>query len=103
MRIVKPTVATLVALALLVASVSVAEAAKQNKADGTVHSDLRNIATVMETFYTDHSRYPHARDVDYNGVRKITFKDSALHLRQGDRLREITLTDDGSAYCLGVS
>ena len=76
--------------------------AQQNKADAAVQSDIRNLATVMETFFTDHSRYPHARDVTYNGRRAVKFLGDTLHLQSGDRLGAIRLTDDAQSYCLHV-
>jgi hypothetical protein len=93
------------ALLLLVmpAAASAARITDTNRADEAVKDDLRSIATQMETFLTDQSRYPSGGDVNYNGKRTLKFLDAyEVRLAFGDRLRTIKLTDDGLSYCLKV-
>jgi type IV pilus assembly protein PilA len=90
-------------LAALVSMLGLVPAqAADNAADLSVKSDMRTIATEMETFLTDNSYYPRARDVAYNGIRQISIGSVELVLGKGNRLGTIRLTADRQLYCIRV-
>jgi hypothetical protein len=95
------TIAVVGVTLALAAPIATHAAAEENAADLSVKSDERSLATLMETYLTDHSTYPQAGDVDYNGTRKVTIG-SSLRLGKGNRLGTIRLTRDGYDYCLRV-
>jgi len=74
------------------------------RADESVRSDLRSIATKMETFLTDSGvSYPTSEDVNYDGRRSLHIGEMHLTLGVGNRLQAIKVTEDGvSAYCLRI-
>ena len=85
----------------LAASITTHAAAEDSVVDLSVKSDDRGLATLMETYLTDHSRYPRPQDVDYDGRRNVTIG-SSIRLGKGNRLGTIRLTRDGYDYCLRV-
>ena len=94
------------AVALLFVAGSTATASAQdagtNGADDSVRSDLKSIATMMETFATDTSHYPTGGDIVYNGKRDLSFGENHHQLAFGDRVGAIKLTENGMSYCLKV-
>jgi len=92
---------TVAVVLALIAPLGAHAAAEESAADLSVKSDDRGLATLMETYLTDHSKYPRADDVDYDGTRNVTIG-SSLRLGKGNRLGTIRLTKNGDNYCLRV-
>jgi hypothetical protein len=74
------------------------------RADQSVRTDLKILATEMETFLTDNGvSYPTAEDVHYDGVRSVQLGELGMTLGAGNRLQAIKVTEDGvSGYCLRI-
>ena len=97
-------IALLICSSLLAASATAQAGDGLSRADESVQSDLRNIATKMETFLTDSGvSYPTAEDIAYDGRRSLHIGDMHMTLGAGNRLQAIKVTEDGfSAYCLRI-
>ena len=94
--------ASLVCLSAL-ASPAASAVEGTNKADDSVRSDLRAVATMMETHLTDFDHYPFWSDIHYNGRRGLVIGEQELTLGFGNRLKAIKLTEvvtDG--YCIKI-
>ena len=66
-----------------------------------VKNDMRNMANVMETYFTDHQKYPARRAIDVSD-HKVDIGTQTVHLATGDRLQAIRLKGNGYAFCLRV-
>jgi hypothetical protein len=86
----------------IVAATATGAAARDNEADSSVKTDLRYLATEMETYFTDHQSYPGDRAVQYDGRRSVQIGDATHRLKVGDRLGTVRLTRDRDAFCLQV-
>ncbi len=72
-----------------------------NSADRAVQSDLRYIANEMETYFTDHQKYPGSRAITVSG-RLVAIGSEPVRLSKSNRLGTIRLTKDRWAFCVRV-
>jgi type II secretion system protein G len=82
---------------------------RKKAGDAAVKSDLRSVATALETAFTDNNAYPAAGDTSADvgalpaagGVLSVAGE--SVRLSPNDAVAEIRYKADGSAFCVRVT
>jgi hypothetical protein len=98
-RLVAAPIVALISLAVAATPVGAAT----TRADQAVQSDMKNVATQLETFNTDFGRLPRVGEVQVTRPRVVVVGEATVRLSLGDRLGTVRLTSDRLWYCIRVT